>query len=104
MEYAVLKTGGKQYKVSKGDVLDVEKLEGISGEKISFNEVLLYVSGDKSKIGTPSVDKVKVLGKVVDQRKGEKIRVSKFKSKVRHRRVTGHRQLLTRVEIEEITH
>lgn len=104
MEYAVFKTGGKQYRVSKGDVLDIEKLEGNSGEKISFDEVLLYVSGDKSKIGTPIADKVKVLGKVVDQRKGEKIRVSKYKSKVRHRRVMGHRQLLTRVTIEEITH
>lgn len=101
MVYAVVKTGGKQYKVSAGDVIEVESLGLEANSTYTFPEVLLYASDDKVQVGTPTVD-VAVLGIVIDEVKGEKIRVSKYKSKVRYRRVTGHRQHLTKIKIESV--
>lgn len=102
MEYAVIKTGGKQYRVSAGDILEVDKLPVKKDEIVAFDEVLLWVSGDKIKVGTPKLLNIKVKAKVLEQKKGEKIRVAKFKSKVRYRRVMGFRPLLTRIQIEKI--
>jgi len=102
MKYAVVKTGGKQYRVSEGEELEVEKLEGKKGDKLDLAEVLLMVDGEKVEIGTPCVGGVSVLAEIVEQKKGEKIRVAKFKAKSRYRRVQGHRQLLTRVKILKI--
>lgn len=102
MEYAVIKTGGKQYRVSKGDVLEVERLNGKKDETFSFEDVLLYAADGKLELGKPKLDNVRVVAKVLDEVKGEKIRVSRYKSKVRYRKTTGHRQLLTRVKIEDI--
>lgn len=101
MNYAVIKTGGKQYKVSAGDVLEVAKIDA-EKDTISFEDVLLYVSGDEVKIGSPMLSGFKVNAKILEQKKGEKIRVSKFKAKARYRRTIGFRALLTKVQIEDI--
>lgn len=100
--YAIIETGGKQYKVSPGDNILVEKLEGKEGENINFNKVLLLVDNSVVNIGTPYVENASVGGKILSQEKGEKIRVSKFKAKVRYRKTTGHRQLLTKIAINDI--
>jgi len=102
MKYAVIKTGGKQYRASEGEEFEIEKLEGKEGDKIDFDEVLLVVDGEKVEIGAPKVEGAKVLAEIVEQKKGEKIRVAKFKAKSRYRRVQGHRQLLTKIRILEI--
>lgn len=102
MKYAVIKTGGKQYKVSEGDIVEVDKLPLEKNHEVEFWEILLYVSDGDAQIGRPILQGVKMKGKVLDQIKGEKIRVAKFKAKVRYRRVMGFRPLLTRVQIEKI--
>lgn len=102
MKYAVIKTGGKQYKVTEGQVIEVERVLGGAGSPITFNEVLLLAGENTPVIGTPMVNGAEVIGKILEDFKGEKIRVSKFKAKARYRRVTGHRQSLTRIQIESI--
>lgn len=101
MQYAVIQTGGKQYKVMSGTVLDVESLKKDSGEVI-FEDVLLHVDDDKVEIGTPFITGVSVTAKITGSKKGEKIRVSQFKAKARHRRTIGHRQTLSTIEIVSI--
>jgi large subunit ribosomal protein L21 len=100
--YAVLETGGRQYKVKPGDVLQVEKLAAEPGETVTLDRVLLLADGDSVAVGTPVVDGATVLAEVVDQRRGPKIIVFKYKAKVRYRRKTGHRQSLTTLRIKEI--
>ncbi len=102
MKYAVFASGGKQYKVTEGQTVDLEKLAVQAGESVNFDNVLLYVADGTVKIGQPQLDDVVVTAKVVDQIKGDKIRVAKFKAKARYRKVIGHRQHLTRVRIETI--
>jgi large subunit ribosomal protein L21 len=102
MKYAVIRTGGKQYKINEGDIIDVERLEHESGNAITFSEVLMVTEDSEVRLGTPLLSDVSVRGTVVDDIRGEKIRVAKFKAKARYRRVTGHRQALTRVKIESI--
>lgn len=102
MTFAVIKTGGKQYKVSEGDVLMIEKLAGAKDE-VSFEEVLLVSDGDKAKIGQPTVSGAKVTAKVLGEGKGEKKMVFKFKAKTRQRKKKGHRQPFTKVQITKIT-
>ncbi|WP_028850912.1 50S ribosomal protein L21 [Thermocrispum municipale] len=99
--YAIVKTGGKQYKVAVGDVVEVEKLEGEPGSELSFPAVL-YVDGDKVTTDADKLAKVSVTGKVVEQIKGPKIRIHKFKNKTRYHKRQGHRQRLTRVEVTGI--
>ena len=99
--YAVIQTGGKQYRVSEGDTIKVEKLEGEPGAKISFDEVLL-VGGDTPKIGKPTVSGAKVSGEIVAQTRGDKLIVFKFKRRKKYRRKAGHRQALTQVKITGI--
>ena len=101
MNWAVIKTGGKQYKVSVGETIAVEKLEGNDG-KVTFEEVLL-VNGEKLQIGLPFIKKAKVTGRILENFKGPKIRVVKFKPKAKYTRTTGHRQNHTRVFIEKIS-
>ncbi|MGA2911338.1 MAG: 50S ribosomal protein L21 [Candidatus Levyibacteriota bacterium] len=101
MNYAVIKTGGKQYKVSAGDVIEVDRISGKDG-KISFEEVLLLANDGKVKVGKPFITGEKVEGKILEDFRGVKVRVSKFKSKVRYRRTTGFRAALTKVKIEKI--
>ena len=100
--YAIIKTGGKQYKVSEGDEVIVEKLEVAEGDAVTFEEVLTIVDGENVKIGTPKVEGAKVSGKVVKNGKGPKIRIFKFKHKTNYRRRAGHRQPFTKVKIEKI--
>lgn len=101
MKYAVIKTGGKQYRVSEGDILEVDKLE-VKENQVVFDQVLLLVTDDSIQIGKPFIIDAKVKAKLLEQKKGEKIRVAKFKSKVRYRRVAGFRAMLSKVQIEKI--
>jgi len=99
---AVIKTGGKQYIVTPGKKIKIEKLAKKEGSEVSFNEILLLEKGKKIEIGTPTVKGVKVIGKVLSQGKGKKIIVFKYKSKTRYKVKKGHRQLFTEVEITKI--
>ena len=99
--YAVIVTGGKQYRVSEGDVIYIEKIDAQVDSTVSFDVLLMGNDGDV-KIGTPVVEGVKVEGKVVGQIRGEKIVVYKYKSKKNYRRKQGHRQPYTKVEITKI--
>jgi large subunit ribosomal protein L21 len=103
MKYAVIRTGGKQYRVSNGDELEVEKLGTEEGKKIDFKEVLLLADKKKLDLGTPLVENAKVTGKVLSQFRGKKIRVARFRRRKRHNKVQGHRQYLTIVKITGIS-
>ena len=100
--YAVIKTGGKQYRVQQGDVIFVEKLNAQADEAVTFEEVLLVGDGEQSKIGAPVVAGAKVEGKVLAQVKSKKIVVYKYKAKKNERKKQGHRQPYTKVEITAI--
>ena len=100
--YAIVKTGGKQYKVAVGDVVEVEKLEGEPGTEHTFPAVL-FVDGDEVTTDADTLAKVSVTGKVVEQTKGPKIRIHKFKNKTGYHKRHGHRQKLTRVEVTAIS-
>jgi large subunit ribosomal protein L21 len=99
---AVIKTGGKQYLVKKGDKIKIEKLEGEVGDKLIFSEVLFLGSDKEVKIGTPLVSGAKVEAKILKQGKGKKVTGVKHKSKKRYKVKFGHRQLFTEVEIVKI--
>jgi len=99
--YAVIKTGGKQYKVSAGDLLKVEKLAGAVGETIELDEVLM-VGGEEVKIGTPLLPNAKVTATIVEQGKDKKILVFKSKRRKNYRKKYGHRQPPTRLKITDI--
>ncbi len=102
--YAIIKTGGHQYKVAPGDTIEVEKLDVKPGTDVELGEVLLVGGGDDGvQIGTPLVGGAKVLARVVSQGKGPKLIVFKYKPKKRYRRKTGHRQSITRLAIKEIS-
>jgi len=100
--YAIVETGGKQYKVSPGQVIDVERLDVDDGKPIELDRVLLIADNDKVTAGRPIVDGVKVLATSQGDGKGEKIIVFKYKPKVRYHKKTGHRQLYTRLSIDKI--
>jgi large subunit ribosomal protein L21 len=99
--YAVVRAGGKQIRVSPGDVVDVELVDGDPGQSIELGEVLL-VGGDKLRVGNPLVAGAKVLAKVEGDSAGPKIRIFKYKRRKRYRLTKGHRQHYTRVRIESI--
>jgi large subunit ribosomal protein L21 len=100
--YAILKTGGKQYRVTEGDVISVEKLNVASGEKIVFDEILVVSKDGELQVGAPVVAGAKVEGTVVQQGKEKKVIVFKYKPKKDYRKKQGHRQPFTRVKIESI--
>ena len=100
--YAVVSTGGKQYKVKEGDTLRFEKMPGEIGEKISFDKVLMFSDGENTSIGQPVLDNVAVKGHIVEQGKGKKILVFKYKRRKRYRRKQGHRQPFTAIKIDQI--
>lgn len=100
--YAVIKTGGKQYRVAEGQKLRVEKLAGNAGDKVTFSEVLL-VGGDAPKIGRPLVSGASVAAEITAQDRGKKIVVFKFKRRKNYRRKNGHRQPYTELKITGIT-
>ena len=100
--YAVIKTGGKQYRVQQGDVIFVEKIDAQADEQVTFEEVLLVNDGEATKIGTPVVEGAKVEAKVLAQVKAKKIVVYKYKAKKNERKKQGHRQPYTKIEIVSI--
>ncbi len=101
--YAVIKTGGKQYRVSEGDRIEIEKIDGDSGSDVVFNEVLMVSRGEEIRVGTPLIAGAKVIGEIVHQGKGPKITIFKMKRRKGFRKKTGHRQDLTSLKIKEIT-
>jgi large subunit ribosomal protein L21 len=100
--FAVIKTGGKQYKVQKDDKLLVEKLEGVDGDVITLDQVLMVSDGEKSTLGEPLVEGAKVEAKIVEQTRGPKIVIFKKKRRQNYRRKKGHRQDLTMIQITNI--
>lgn len=100
--YAVIETGGKQYKVSEGDVITVEKLGVDAGEEVVFDKVLFLGEGADAKVGTPYIDGASVAGKVVENGKGQKVIIFKYKAKKDYRKKQGHRQPYTKVEITSL--
>jgi large subunit ribosomal protein L21 len=102
MKYVILETGGKQYKVEEGSVISVEKLPVEIDTDYTFDKILFFSQDGTIQLGHPHLTDVVVTGHVMEQKKGEKIRVAKFKAKSRYRRVTGHRQLITTVKIGSI--
>ncbi len=101
--YAIIVTGGKQYKVQEGDVIYIEKLEVEAESEVKFTNVLAVADGDNFTVGSPMVEGAVVTGKVIKNGKGKKINVIKFKAKKNYRRTQGHRQPYTKVQIEKIS-
>ena len=99
--YAIIQTGGKQYRVAKGDLVDVEKLPIEAGKEVRFNEVL-FVGGDSPRVGSPYLPNAEVVGEVVSQFRGEKLIVYKYKRRKGYDKKQGHRQDLTKVKIVDI--
>lgn len=98
--YAIIETGGKQYRVSEGDTIDIEKID--NKKSVTFNHVLMLSDGDKIEYGTPFISKAKVSADVIDTAKKKKILVFKQKTRKGYRRLKGHRQLQTTVKIKSI--
>ncbi len=103
MAYAVIKTGGKQYRVAEGDVIEVEKLDLESGKDTKFEEVLLVSNGSNLSIGAPFVAGAAVTAEVVGQEKAEKVIAFKFKRRKGYHRTVGHRRQITLLKIKSIT-
>src|SRR5688572_30120631 len=101
MNYAVFKASGKQYRAQEGDIIEIDGHVS-KDSAITFDEVLMHVVDGKVAIGNPTVPSVTVVGKILEHIKGDKIKVIKYKSKVRYRRVTGFRASLTKVLVEKI--
>lgn len=97
--YAIIASGGKQYKVSPGDVIQVETLDAAVGSVVDFDKVLMWVDGDNVKIGTPYLSDTKVSGEVVEHGRGEKINIIKFRRRKHYMKRQGHRQDYTAVKI-----
>lgn len=101
--YAVIETGGKQYRVQPGDVISVEKLNVEAGNKVTFDRVLIANDGKDVQIGTPVVESAAVSGTVVENGKGKKVIIFKYKAKKDYRKKQGHRQPYTMIKIDEVT-
>ena len=102
MDYAIIKAAGKQYKVTAGLILDIDKIEGEKGAEVSFPDVLLVGVDKSTQVGTPIVIGANVKATIIVQIKGDKVRVAKFKAKARFRRTTGFRAQLTKIQIVDI--
>jgi large subunit ribosomal protein L21 len=100
--YAIIETGGKQYRVNPGQTIDIERLEVAEGNTVELNRVLLIADGERVVVGTPTVDGAKVMATAKGDGKGKKVIVFRYKNKVRSRKKTGHRQLYTRLVIDKI--
>jgi large subunit ribosomal protein L21 len=101
--YAVIKTGGKQHKVSAGDVIAVEKIEGDKGDTVVFDQILMVENEGDIRVGRPVVEGAKVVGEILAQTKAAKVIVFKMKKRKGYRKKNGHRQLLTSMKIKEIS-
>ncbi|MGI2027128.1 50S ribosomal protein L21 [Endozoicomonas acroporae] len=100
--YAVIRTGGKQYRVTEGEILKVEKLTNAAGESLEINDVLLIANGEELKVGAPVVEGAKVTAEVISHGRGPKIKIIKFKRRKHHRKQMGHRQWFTELKITGI--
>jgi large subunit ribosomal protein L21 len=100
--YAIIESGGKQYRVEPGMIVALERLPGEAGSQVQFERVLLVADGERVEVGHPTVAGARVVSEILAQFRGEKIDVFKFKKRKKYRRKTGHRQELTRVRIAEI--
>ncbi len=100
--YAVVNTGGKQYKVQKGETLRIEKIPGEVGSQVTFDKVLMVADGENVRLGQPLLEKAAVLASIVEQDKAKKILVFKYKRRKRYRRKQGHRQPYTAIRIDGI--
>jgi large subunit ribosomal protein L21 len=100
--YAVIQTGGKQYKVSPGDVLKVEKLEAKKGDTVELKDVFMVADGDKVSVGKPTVANAKVTAEVVAEEKGEKLLIFKHRRRKGFRKTIGHRQKYTTLKVTDI--
>jgi len=103
MAYAIIKTGGRQYRVVEGDTIDVDLLDAEVGKTTTFGDVLLHADGDRLTHGNPLISGAKVTAEVVEQRKDKKVVAFKFKRRKGYHRTVGHRRKLTRVKIKSIT-
>jgi len=101
--YAVINTGGKQYKVSPGDVVRVESLEAKKGETVEITDVYMIADGDKISIGMPALKSAKVTAEVVEEGRGKKLLIFKHRRRKGYRRTNGHRQNYTAIKVKEIT-
>ncbi|MBQ2308903.1 MAG: 50S ribosomal protein L21 [Clostridia bacterium] len=100
--FAIIETGGKQYKVNEGDIIFVEKLEASEGDTVTFDRVMALSTGDNFVVGAPTVEGAKVEANVVKNGKGKKIYILKYKSKKNEKKKMGHRQPYTKVQITKI--
>jgi large subunit ribosomal protein L21 len=100
--YAIVNSGGKQYKVEEGDILRVEKLSGSIGNKVEFERVLMISDDENIHVGDPALENTMVQGHIIEQDKSKKIIVFKYKRRKRYRRKQGHRQMFTAVKIDKI--
>ncbi len=100
--YAIIRTGGKQYRVEKGDVVRVERLDGTVGSTVTLEDVLLLGGEGEPRVGSPRLEGVSVVGTVVEQDRDAKIRVFKYKKRKHYRRTRGHRQSFTAVRIDAV--
>ena len=100
--YAVIATGGKQYKVTKGEILRVEKLDGDEGASVDLDQVLMIADGDKISVGSPTLDKAKVTATIRAQGRGDKVEIIKFRRRKHSRSQMGHRQSYTEIEVTDI--
>lgn len=100
--YAIVETGGKQYRVETGKIIDVEQIPGSVGDSVELEKVLFVAHGDNTKIGTPYIPGARIISQIVSQGRGEKVIVFKFRKRKKYRRKQGHRQALTRLLVKEI--
>jgi len=101
--YAVVKTGGKEYRISKGDIIRVEKLEGEVGNQVTLNDVLMVSQEGQVQFGTPQLTKAVVVGEIVEQTRGKKVLTYKMKRRKNYRRMKGHRQTYTYLRVSDIS-
>ncbi|RLB59101.1 MAG: 50S ribosomal protein L21 [Deltaproteobacteria bacterium] len=101
--YAVVRTGGKQYRVAQGDRVDIEKIAGEVGQEVTLDDVLMIGGNGDTKIGTPRVEGASVTARIIEQGRGKKVLVFKFKRRKDYKKMRGHRQYYTRLEITGIS-
>ena len=101
--YAVMKTGGKEYKISKGDLVRVEKLEGNVGDQVTLNDVLMVSDEGRVQVGTPFLANAVITGEIIQEAKGKKVLTYKMKRRKNYRRFKGHRQTYTYLKVNDIT-
>jgi large subunit ribosomal protein L21 len=101
--YAVVKTGGKEYRISKGDTIRVEKLEGKAGDQVALKDVLMVSQEDQVQFGTPHLTQAVVTGEIIQQIKGRKVLTYKMKKRKNYRRFKGHRQTYTYLKVNDIS-